>query len=76
MLRKVFNSETSWYNRVTDRLECNDEQYMFFGVTAKTFDNLNYELELGEKEQSCKTEEIDSLIALTHNGYSPRSQQY
>lgn len=73
MLRKVFNSENSWYNRETDRLECEDEKYMFFGVTAKTFDNLNYELEVGELEQSCKTEQIDSLIALTVNGDSPKS---
>jgi hypothetical protein len=50
MLKKVFNSESSWYNRATDRLECSDEKFMFFGVTAKTFDNLDYELELGEKD--------------------------
>ncbi len=50
MLRKLFHSENSWYNRHTDRLESFDEQFMFFGVTSKTYDNLNYELELGEQD--------------------------
>jgi hypothetical protein len=31
MLCKVFNADSSWYNRETKRIEC-DEELMFFGV--------------------------------------------
>lgn len=45
MLNKVFSNESTWYNRDTDRLEC--DQPLFYSVTTKTSDNLNMELELG-----------------------------
>lgn len=65
MLSKVFNDESSWYNRDADRLECDQEKLMFFGVSAKQTDRINMELEVGYPVD-CKTEEIDGLIRLEH----------
>lgn len=63
MLFKVYDAESSWYNRETGRIECEQDELMFFGVTSKTDTNLKMELELGY-QPSCRTEEIDSILAL------------
>lgn len=47
MLRRVFNDEQTWYDRHTDRLVCEADELMFFGVTAKQQDNVRLELEVG-----------------------------
>ena len=45
---------------------------MFFGVSSKQTDNLLCELEMGY-EPECKTEEIESIIALSAPEASPDS---
>jgi hypothetical protein len=75
MLRKVFNDETTWYNRDTDRLVTERDDLMFFGVTAKQSDNVKLELELGY-QPTCYTEDIDSILQLEAEADSPRSQKY
>lgn len=72
MLVKVWNAESTWYNRDTDRLECETDELMFFGVTAKQTENLKMELELGYFPD-CKTEDLDSILALDAEASSPRS---
>lgn len=72
MLSKVFNDENTWYNRYTDRLECETDELMFFGVAHKQTDNLKMELEIGYLPD-CKTEDIDSILKLEAEASSPRS---
>jgi hypothetical protein len=52
MLGRIFKLDSTWYNRDTDRLECDGE--MFFGVTTKTTDRHDLLLELGY-QPSCAT---------------------
>ena len=64
MLRRVFEAEDTYYCWQTDRLECFQDNLMFFGVSAKQTDNLRCELELGYAPD-CKTEELDSIIQMS-----------
>ena len=64
MLRRVFEAEDTYYSWQTDRLECFQDNLMFFGVSAKQTDNLRCELELGYAPD-CKTEELDSIIQMS-----------
>ena len=47
MLKKVWQDESTWYCRGSDRLVTESDELMFFGVTAKQQDNVQLELEMG-----------------------------
>jgi hypothetical protein len=61
MLKKVFLSGKSWYNREADCLETDDPNLGFFSVTTKSSNLTQMNLELGEHTPAC-TEDLDNLI--------------
>ena len=79
LLGKVFADEDTWYDKEKRVLVCGKATMEFFGVTAKTHDDLKMELEMGPPV-TCLTEDIDSIISLERNNIdeseSAQSQRY
>ena len=82
LLAKVFEDEDTWYDKEKRMLVCGQDAVEFFGVTAKTHDDLRMELEMGPPV-TCLTEDIDSIISLERcseeqasEGGSVQSQRY